>query len=439
MENKNISNIIVASLLWSLVPIFVAGLFETTSIIMIIFLRFLVSGIILFIIAVFLVFLNNKKAGFARLSVKVILKSTLTRNEQFFNVRYLTYFSLVGFFGIILQIIGYFFALKITSVSLTMVGFQLSIIIVAFYEHGVKLERLDIFKVLYLIILIFSISLIIFVKAQEIEATSPEEFAIGGVYIALFALCISFLNIGMVKDTTSETELKLMNKNQNYKIIRMLFKVSLMFLLGIALLIPFTLFVLIIPLEINLYLEVISFFEQFKRLWSILISWQMILLIIFSTIIPYLLMFIANVNWIPYNLTYSQWNSILNIIEPAGALLFGVIFTDEEFPLGYLIIILFLLIISILLRYINESRNKINAYILIGQEQGFLQQIQLQLLKVDGVQKVASLIGKHDIIVDIKTNSIRDVYRLINEELKNIKGIKSVDILFIQKINKYTS
>jgi DNA-binding Lrp family transcriptional regulator len=318
-----------------------------------------------------------------------------------------------------------------------MVGFQLSIIIIAFYEHGVKLEKLDIFKVLYLIILIFSISLIIFIKSQEVNTLSSLNVLTGAIYILLFAFCLVFLNIGIIRDSLPEAEIKMMNTNNNYKIIRMFIKVSLMFLMGIALLFPFIFFLLVFPIEINLFMEVKSFFRQFSDIWTLIFNWEMILLIIFSTIIPYLCMFIASTNWIPYSLTYSQWNSILNVLEPTGALLFGVLFTKEKFPLEYLIIIVFLLIMSILLRYINESRNKINAYILIGQEQGFLQSILLQLLKLDGVEGVSSLIGKHDILVNVKTNSIRDVYHLINEEIRNISGIESVDILFIDKILKY--
>ena len=67
--------------------------------------------------------------------------------------------SLLGFFGIVLHIIAYFMALKTTTIAFTMIGFQISIILVAFYEH--ESEKLDLFKILYLIILIFSIGIIV--------------------------------------------------------------------------------------------------------------------------------------------------------------------------------------------------------------------------------------------------------------------------------------
>ena len=104
----------------------------------------------------------------------------------------------MGFFGIILQIIGYFLSLKTTSIAFTMIGFQLSIIIIAFYEHGINSEKLDLFKFLYLLILIFTIGIIMFVKLQE---PSNNEFSsLGMFYILLFTASLTFLQIGLGKE-----------------------------------------------------------------------------------------------------------------------------------------------------------------------------------------------------------------------------------------------
>ena len=433
MQNKYIFHIILANLFWSFVPVLVSDLFSSISIVMVVFLRFFTSGIVLLLLALFLVFYNNKFTNNEKLPlIKIFKCCTLDKNEGFSNLRYILYFVLMGFFGIILHIFGYFFALKITSISFALIGFQLSVIIIAFYEHGVRLERLDIFKTLYLLILIFSIFIIIFVKFQG----SITSSFIGWFYIMLFAVCVSFLHIGVIKDTYTPFEVNLINKNINFKIIRMLIKISLIFLSGIALLFPFILFIYFIPIEINLHNEIILFIEEFSNLFGILFNWKMIILIFFSTIIPYGLMFIASVNWNPYNLTYSQWISILTIIEPTCSILLGVIFTNEYFPIEYLIIVLFLLIISILFRYAHEARNKVNAYILLKIKQGLLDTLPIKLLKLNGVCCVQTLIGTHDLLLNIKTNSIKDVYKLINEEIRRIDGIGNLEILFINKIKK---
>lgn len=60
MQNKLIINIILANLLWSFIPIIVSDLFVEVSIIMVIFLRFLISGFVLLILALILVLINNK-------------------------------------------------------------------------------------------------------------------------------------------------------------------------------------------------------------------------------------------------------------------------------------------------------------------------------------------------------------------------------------------
>ncbi len=436
MHNKYIFHIIIANLFWSFVPVLVSGLFNSTSIIMVVFLRFFLSGVILFLLSIILIFYNNKFTDKNKISIRQVLKHILEKNEGFSNLRYIIYFLLLGFFGIILHIFGYFFALKITSISFALIGFQLSIIIIAFYEHGIRLERLDIFKTLYLLILIFSISIIIYIKLQDPVKSSISSSFTGWFYIILFAVCVSFLHIGVRKDIYTPLEVKLINKNVNFKMIRMLIKISLIFLLGIATLFPFIILMYLFPIENNLNNEIIIFFEEFSNIFNILFSWDMITLVIFSTIIPYVLMFIASVYWSPYNLTYSQWISILTVIEPTCALLIGVIFTGEYFPVEFLIIVIFLLTISILFRYAHETRNKVNAYILLNIRQGLLNILPIKLIKLNGVCCVQSLIGTYDLLLNIKTNSIKDIYNLINKDIRKIDGIKKIDILFIDKIKK---
>ncbi len=46
MQNKSISYTIIANLLWSFIPIVVLDLFNEISVLMVVFLRFFVSGII---------------------------------------------------------------------------------------------------------------------------------------------------------------------------------------------------------------------------------------------------------------------------------------------------------------------------------------------------------------------------------------------------------
>ncbi|MFX0071082.1 MAG: EamA family transporter [Candidatus Hermodarchaeota archaeon] len=440
MQNKYILYIISASILWSLIPVLVIGLFDEISILTIIFLRFFVSGVFFLGISIYFVFKNNRNANAEmKISLKLFFKFSLQKNDKFFGVRKIFYYLSLGFFGIILTIIGYFLALKTTTIAFAMIGYQLSIIFIAFYEHGVKSERLDFFKLLYLLILIFSIGIIIFV---ELQISNPQKNNItfwGFFYILLFTICATFFQIGMTKDSYTNKEIKLINSNRNYKIAHLNFRIAMTFLLGVGFLFPFILIFHLIPFKGDLTYEIDQFYIDLTNIFQIMFRWEILFLIIFSTIIPYLLIFIAEVNWSPYELTYGQWGSILAVIEPIGGLLFGILLVrGQDFPLEYLTIILFLLMLSILFRYAHETKNKVNAFVLINHEFGIMKNTPMNLIRFEGVHSVNSLIGAHDLLLNVKTNSIKDLYYLIDTQIRNLEGIKKVKILFIKKINKIT-
>lgn len=433
MQNKNILFLIIANILWSLIPVIVLGLFDEFSIITIIFLRFFFSAIVLLSLAIIFVFINNKYTSNERIGFKELFQFTISKNKDFFNLRYIYYIAILGFIGIILQLIFFFLALKFTSISLTMLGFQLSIVIIAFYEHGNKSEKLDIFKALYLVVLIFSITIIILVKAEQTGIIFSSS---GFLYIIIFTICLTFFHIIVTQDKFGKKEIKLINRNENYKIPRLLIKISFMFFAGIGLMFPFIIFLYLLPFQTDLTYEITNFFREIPTIHIILLRWEIIFLILFSTIIPYLLLFIAYAKWSPFHLTYRQWNSILSVIEPIGSILFGVLFNIEAFDTIFLIIVLFLLIMSILLRYIHESTNKVNALIMIKRSKGTMDKLALKLLKNDGVYCVQYLVGTYDMILSIKTNSIRELYYLVNDKIRNLMEIKDIKILFINKINK---
>ncbi|MEJ2249845.1 MAG: EamA family transporter [Candidatus Lokiarchaeota archaeon] len=434
MKNKSIINIIIANFLWSLIPIFVSSLFDTTSIIMVIFLRFIISGLFFLLLALILILINNRFTERRKIPFKIIFHILRNKNQRFLNLKNISYFTILGFFGIIMQLIFYFLGLKTTTIALTMIGFQISIILVAVYEHGVKTEKLGVFKILYLLILVFSISIIIYVKLSEAVAQNQSLNLLGIIYVILFGIFLTFFQIFLNRDRYSEQEIDIMTENHSFKVIRLLIKISLTFLFGILCLMPLSLILLILPLDINLFNETVKFFTEFQNIFPILIKWQMIFLIVFSTIIPFLLVFISSITWKPYSLTYSQWNSILTLIEPIGGLFFGVLLIGEYFPWEFLAIVIFLLLISILFRYVHESTNVVNAYLFLKLQRGFLSSLPLKLLEYHGVNKIEHITGLFDMKVTVKTNSIRDFYYLVNDKLRNYSEIKSIAILFIDKI-----
>jgi drug/metabolite transporter (DMT)-like permease len=122
------------------------GLFSEISILTIIFLRFFISGIILFVIAILLVLVNNYLNKENKISLKELFLNLRHKNKRFYRIRQYNYYFLIGFFGIILHILFFFLALKKTSIPFVMIGMLMTIIFISFYEKGVNYEKFDIFS-----------------------------------------------------------------------------------------------------------------------------------------------------------------------------------------------------------------------------------------------------------------------------------------------------
>lgn len=432
MKNKQVFYIIVANILWGLIPIVVSDLFNEVSVLTVTFIRFFYCGIFFLILSLFLILYNNKFTDNKAISIKIYLHFFKNKNEKFYNLRYIYYFALLGYIGVVMQIFFYFMALKLTSIAIVMIGFIISNVLMAIYQHS-RSERLDVFKLLYISMLIFSIGIIVYVKMLEYN-----QFAVNGlIYMVIFSLCMLFFHIFSNNDPYTKKELEIINDNKTYKLIRLLIKLSFIFLFGILLLLPTLLILYFIPIEPSLSVEISKFFQQLFDV-SIIFRWDIQFINIFSTILPYLFLFLAFVNWNPYNLTYNQWSSVLMVIEPTTALLFGVIILNEFFPLVFLIITLFLLIVSILFRYIHENSVKVSICMLLSVKEGNMKKLPLKLLKYNGITNIEVLIGTYDMLLTIKQSSIRDFF-LLETELRNLEEIQKTTILFINKINKINS
>jgi len=434
LANKLIFHILLANILWSFVPILAYPLFNEVSILSIIFLRFFISGIVLLIIALILIVYNNRFTKNEKISLKLILHFLKHKNKRFFRARNISYFTAIGFFGIILQLIFFFLTIKLTSITFTIIGFLLSIVIIAIYEKSTFSEKFDVFKVIYIIILVFTSILILEVAITGSLIIGSPISLNATIYMILFSVSISFLYIAINKDTLSKIEAELINKNKLYKVPRSLLKISISFLTGIFLMFIFLTIILILPFETDITQEALLFFSELQNISSILLRWEIQLLVIFSTIIPYILVYFANANWRSTSLTYSQWNSILNLIDPMGSLILAVLLVNEYFPIEILIITIFLLVIAIIIRHAHETKNLVQAILLINLEKGAMENIPVKLLKYNGIFQVNSITGTHDLILNVKTNNIREFYYLINNRLRTLSEIINIKILFINKI-----
>ncbi|MHA1104772.1 MAG: Lrp/AsnC ligand binding domain-containing protein [Promethearchaeota archaeon] len=436
LNNKYIFNLIIANLLWSFIPIVATGLFDGISIITIIILRFLTAGIILFIIAFLIALVNNYFNKDVKIPLKEYFINLRHKNKRFYSMRTYNYYFLIGFFGIILHILFFFFALKTTSIPFTMIGILLTIIFIALYEKGVNYEKFDVFRILFISMLTVAIIIIISVSFRGAQLSGTPIELRGIIYLILYSITGSFLYISIERDSFSKKELRNINKNKYYKIPRALLKMSIAFISGVIILIPVLLIILLLPLETDFTQETVNFFDDLLSLNSIIFRWEIIYLIIFATIIPYLLIFLANVNWKTTSLTYSQWSSILGLIDPISTLIFAVLLSSEYFPHEYLLIVVVFLVIAVVLRYAHEVKNVINAYILLKVKKGCLNTIPIRILKFYGIKEIYSLIGKFDLMLKVRVNSFKDFHYLINRKLKPLNEILEVEVQFVNKKEK---
>jgi len=436
LPSKYLSNLVIANLLWSFIPIVVMGLFSEISILTIIFLRFFISGIVLFVIAILMVLVNNYLNNENKISLRELFINLKHKNKRFYRIRQYNYYFLIGFFGIILHILFYFLALKRTSIPFAMIGMLMTIVFISLYEKGANYEKFDIFRILFIVMLIFSILIITFVSLQGAEIKGDPIDLLGFIYLVLYSITGSFLYISIDRESFSKKELINININKYYKIPRALIKMAIAFISGVILLILGSLLIALLPFETDITQEAVKFFTELQFIFVILGRWEIIYLIIFATILPYLLIFLARVNWKTTILTYSQWSSILGLIDPMSTLIFSVILVNEFFPHGYLIIVIVFLVITIVLRYAHEVRNIVHAKILLKIKKGSLKFMPIKILKFYGVRKIESLIGRYDLMLHVKVNSFKDFHYLINRKLKLIDEILAIEVQFVDKIEK---
>jgi len=434
ISNKLIFNIVIANLFWSFIPIVVKGLFADISILTVIFLRFLTGGIVLFLIAILLIIINNRLNIDKKISLKQLFVNLRHKNRRFYDVRTYQYYFLIGFFGIILHIIFYFLSLKTTSIPFTMIGSLLTIIFIAFYEKGVNFERFDVFRILFITIISFAIIIIMFVSFMGGQISGNPIQVQGFIYILLYSITGSFLYISIDRDSFSKNELRDININKYYKIPRSLLKMAISFVSGVLFLLPVLLIINILPVEMDITQETRAFFSDLSSIFSILQRWEIIYLIVFATIIPYLLIFLANVSWKSKSLTYSQWSSIIGIIDPMNTLIFSVILVGTYFPSQDLLVVIIFLGIAIILRYAHEVRNIVQAVVFLKIKKASLKTLPIRILKFYGVRKIDTLIGRYDLMLTVKVNSFKDFHYLINKNLKPMNEIEIIEPQFINNI-----
>jgi drug/metabolite transporter (DMT)-like permease len=427
---KNFALLIFINLLWGFIPIPAIGLFSRYSLFTILLMRFLCAGILMFLVAFMLALKANKKNPKLKQEYKIGFRKYLeyikSPNSKFFKKSQFLYLALLSMFGMTFQIIFFFLALN-----------PIGILLIAIFASVSGEEDVTPFKILYIALLMVVIWIFFFVYSEQAKAMGADaaysffEF----LYAPLFGIFLAIFYAGSEKDRYSEAELKMIRHNSNYKLIRMIFKVATIMVLTSIFTIPVVWILSFMPTSESIHAMVLQFFDDFSRYASLFSDLDFIIISFGATFVPYVIYFYLEGTWESSNLAFENWVSILGLLEPVFSLIFGVWLLKEQFmPFGFVMIII-LTIAAIIMRYIDETENKIIAILLIKHKKVHIGDFFKSLYELRDCQSVHTALGPYDFIMEIKLSSQKRFYKLIKQKIPTIFGpaLEDLQVLFIEK------
>lgn len=429
MQQQKTWMIFLANVLWALLPIAVVELFQTYSVFLIFLLRFFFGGAFILVTGIILTLFY--KRNHPEINLKILGKYLRSQNPDYRHLHQFGYFAIVGSIGFTIHISFFFFSIKFLGILVTVIGFPISLILVSIFSK----ETMDMFKGLYLGVLIIAIILIGAGRIQLAEANLQDPT--GWLALLLFTVSLTVLMNQMAKDPLQRWETQLVIQTHGvYKILRMLTKIGFIFLIAAAFIFPLTGILLLLPADSLFQQEAVKFYAQLGSLGTLFLTWQGLFLILGATVTCYLLLFAAEAYWPRSALPFDTWSSLLSIVEPAGSVIFGVLIVNEQFPIDYLFIVVFLLSLSILLRYVHETSNKVIAYVALSLVPQREKQVFQDLYHVKGIQSMASVVGDYDLILFIQSSSIVAFNKLVRRKLESHPDVEKVKVFLVEEVLK---
>lgn len=409
----------VANLLYGLIPGFVVPVLfmRENSIFMIVFIRFLVAGTILFVFIIIQLLIGNRhgkvgKDSFFKATAGDIWAYLRSRNARFLNAPRMVYIYILAFFGVGLNVVTYLIGLEKLSINLQLVGGPGgAIIVVSLYNLAKGHERITLFKAIYLFMMFLSLGLV--VVATE-SATSTKATPTGLIALGLNLLSLFILFVYMSRDAPSPDERSWgEQKHSNLALMRLLVKLVLFMVLGAGSILLFAIVGMLVP---GTYLHVLStaFFKQLPDAWWFVIQPHMLGLSIVSTAVAYLCLFLPAAFWdTEHSLSLDQWNSILYLLDPIFGTSISMLLGFEDVDTVLMVVTLAILVVAILLRFVHERESKFNAIIWINITFGKQREVLQMLSRFDEIRKYYWLAGQADAMIKATFGTMREYHRFL--------------------------
>jgi hypothetical protein len=462
--------LIIANFLLTLTPLFLFGL-TSNSVFSLTFVRFFIAGIIELILLILLIYLEfyQRRKTISQKNQEISEEFTFIRLIRFYFFEYvfskndkmnskphlLSYYTLLGGLLVAFSIPFNYWGFQTFGVVFTTMSVNgITLLFISFNNLYKREEDFNLLYLGYFILIISSI----FTSSigRESEAI---QFSIEGT-ISLFISITTWISFLIVASKSTNTPIKSMKSalkvkiNNNIifsdrfglhqdsksilpKLIRSILQLFYIHVIGSLLLYPLTYFLMIMLPESNISLQATQFlFIEAETFITLFFDYRILIIAIFSTVIPYLLIFISASNWPKHALKHDQWNSILTLIEPLMGLYIGLFVWKEQIKTDYVIITTILLVSSILIRYFYENGTKIEFIIFLKIDTTNINQLEKLLSKYKKeIGRISVLCGVWDIIINGTCRSIKkfnDIYNILEEN--NI--IKKIKHSIVEKVHE---
>ncbi|MHA1583709.1 MAG: Lrp/AsnC ligand binding domain-containing protein [Promethearchaeota archaeon] len=426
-----------SNLLWGFIPWPAARLFDNYSSFLIVFTRFIMMAIILFLVIIIrfiiVAFIPLSEEKKNHLQLRELWYYLTARNTEFYHFPQWAYLLIIAIFGLNFMTVSFFFALKTVGAIVTAIGIIISLIGVTAINWGMGKEEMTKFKALYLTTLIVAAFILGFAGNSSNRASGSG--GIDGLTIGIllfYGMTLIFFVITGGKDKKDEHEFNLLRTHPSYELIRTLFKLAILALFAALTMIPIMFLMTKMNFIEGIVPEAQTFFSQLPQWYKIVLTPNGIILILVCTIAPYLIYYSCAMFWPPHT-SFDLWVSVLQLIEPIVNIILGVTVLNEEFPIPWLLIIIFLIIIAIITRYLSETETQIFMMILLQVKPNLVDQAMQKLYMQKQVREVLDLIGEFDLMLDLHFNSSKRLNRFMQNQIIPLPGLIKYEILMITK------
>jgi hypothetical protein len=340
------------------------------------------------------------------------------------GLRHIWVIGLMGSVAVALQILLFFLGIKLLGATIILIAFPASLVLIAFL-FSTPGDDLSALKVLYLLLLSAAIvyqTYVIFAAGAEAQL-SATQYQQAILFVPLLAATLVFFNISADRDTPSPQDRRFHRQNPRYGLVRTLFRVGLMLWVAAVTLVPMAYLTALVDASGAVLADIALFYVDFGRMAEVFREPNLYVLIVFATIIPYSLFYTTQSTWPRTALSFDQWASLLQVIEPMVGLVVGTLFLGEFFPAEALLIVVFLQVASIFLRYASETDSKVEAVVLLTLRHGHFHETSRRVRDYRDVTAVASLIGAADLLVTVKCSNNRRFNKTVLKIVTGDPGI----------------